>query len=183
MENPSQLRQTLESVLAGSEQAMARLVAFYEPHIRRVIRRRMPRQMRPKFDSADFIQMVWASTFRDRQRFEKMAGHSDLVRYLTALARNKLVQEFRKRLRTQAYNVQRERSLDGDEPAGALQPAPTPSQRAMAREQLQQIMERLPDRERRIVWLRMQGATYVEIAERLQLHERTVRKIVHRLGL
>ena len=181
MDNPSQFQRTLQGVLAGSEQAVRRLVAYYEPHIRRVIRRRMPRQMRGKFDSADFVQMVWASTFRDRRRFNQLARHSDLVRFLTTLARNKLVQELRKRMLTQGYDVNRERAIPSDNARGLAHPGPSPSQWAIAREEWQRIVGDLPDRERRIVWLRMQGSTYVEIAEELQLHERTVRKIIHRL--
>jgi RNA polymerase sigma factor (sigma-70 family) len=181
MDNPSQLRRTFQGVVAGSEPAMERLVNYYESHIRRVVRRRMPRQMRTKFDSTDFVQMVWASTFRNRRRFDQLTQHSDFVRFLTTLARNKVVQELRKRLQTQGYNVNRERALQGDGDGCLSDRDPSPSEWAIARERWERIVQNLPARQRRIVWLRMQGATYVEIAERLQLHERTVRKIIRRL--
>lgn len=182
MENPSQLRRTFESVLAGSEQAIQRLVAYYEPHLRRAVRRRIPRKMRTKYDSADFVQMVWASTFRNRDRFDRLAHHSDFVRYLTTLARNKVVQELRKRMQTQGYNIDRERTLVCDSRGGIADPSPSPTEAAIARECWRNMIDQLPDRERKVVWLRLQGATYVEIAEQLRIHERTVRRIIARLA-
>ena len=183
MDDLSLFRRTLRSVQDGSELAVRRLVADFEPHIRRAIRRRMPRQLRGKFDSDDFVQMVWASTFRDRQRFEKLREPTDLVRFLTILARNKLIEELRKRLVSKAYNVSREQALRGSiDPHLATQGA-SPSQMAIAREQWLRLLAHLPERDRRIVWLRIQGVSYVEIASRFGLHERTVRKIIHGLTL
>jgi RNA polymerase sigma factor (sigma-70 family) len=179
----SHFRRTLRAVQDGREWAVRHLITEFEPHVRRAIRRRLPRRLRGKFDSDDFVQMVWASTFRDRQRFDKLAEPTDLLRYLRIVARNKLIQEMRKRLVSKAFNVTREQpAWRGGDPHLAA-PGHSPSQMAIARERLLRLLKRLSERDRRIVWLRLHGASFVEIAKRFGLHERTVRKIVHGLTL
>jgi len=57
----------------------------------------------------------------------------------------------------------------------------TPSQIAIARECWEGLMKELPPYGQKVVKLRITGATYVEIADSLQIHERTARKIIERL--
>lgn len=182
MDDFSLFRRTLHGVQSGSETSFRRLVEDYEPHVRRAVRRRLPRRLRTKYDSDDFIQMVWASMFRNRQRVCELAQPIDLVRFLTILARNKLVEELRKRLWTQGYNVSREQSLWADSPVYVSEGRPSPSQQAIAQELWRQLMEQLPERDRQLVLQRMQGASFAELARQFQLHERTIRKIFRGLS-
>ena len=70
----SEFRKVIERVCAGSDEATWELIDTYGPHIQRVIRRKLNQKMRSKFDSLDFVQMVWASFFTER---EKMAGFTE----------------------------------------------------------------------------------------------------------
>ena len=58
---------------------------------------------------------------------------------------------------------------------------PTPSAVAIARERWHQLVDNQPETVRRIVELRFMGATFPEIAEQLNIHERTARKAIERL--
>ena len=54
----------------------------------------------------------------------------------------------------------------------------SPSQVAVAKERFERLSEGLSYRHQRILDLRIAGASYVQIASELGLHERTVRKVV-----
>lgn len=181
----SDFRKVLESVCAGSEDAALELIDTYGPHIQRVIRRRLNQRMRSKFDSLDFVQMVWASIFTEREKLANFTEPTDLIRYLATLAQRKLVQESRRRLQHQKHNVGRERALiaGSEDESTYVRKSNTPSQIVMAKDRLEVMMRERSDRDRQVVELRLQGLTYVEIAERLSIHERTAREVIEKLAL
>ena len=180
----SEFRAAIAGVRAGSPEAVWKLIADYGPHIQRVVRRKLDRRMRSKFDSQDFVQMVWASVFRNPQGICSLEEPGDLIRYLAALGRRKVIDEYRRRIQKDTkYNVTREQSLDDSElaehPADAEQL--TPSQLAIAREQWEEFLRKQPERDRSIVQMRIGGATFLEISQQLGIHERTARKVISRL--
>lgn len=179
----SEFRTAMNGVRSGSPDAVWRLIETYGPHIQRVVRRRLDRRMRSKFDSLDFVQMVWASFFRNPHEICSLGSPEDLVRYLAALARHKVIEEYRRRIRTRKYNVARERSLDDSELTLARVHAaqPTPSQIAIAREKWEQLIQGRPERDRSIVQMRIRGATFLEIGRQLGIDERTARRVISRL--
>lgn len=162
----------------GSEEDVRRLIADYGPHIQRVVRRRLDVRMRSKFDSLDFVQMVWASFFRERDGLGRFQTAADLIRFLVSMARNKVVDEERRRIFGAKYNALRERPISDEEPQAV---DGTPSQIAMARERWSLLMSDESDRDRDVLRLRMSGASYEEISRQLGIHERTVRKIIGRI--
>jgi RNA polymerase sigma-70 factor (ECF subfamily) len=139
--------------------------------------------MRSKFDSLDFVQMVWASFFADRERIARIRDPDQLIRYLAAMARNKVVEESRRRMKYQKHNVNRERPLVPNDvgESKSHHRQETPSQIAIAKERMNRMLRNQSDRNRRIVELRMKGATYVEISETLGIHERTARHVIENL--
>jgi RNA polymerase sigma factor (sigma-70 family) len=180
----SEFQTALDAVRAGSPDAVSRLIEVYGPHIRRVVRRRLDQRLRSKFDSLDFVQMVWASFFRDPAEIGDLRQPEDLIRYLSGMARNKLISEHRRRIKTRKYDVQRELPLHDAqwERQQAQRGPPTPSQVAMARERWERLLHDQPERDRQIMQLRAQGVTYVEIGRQLGIHERTVREVIRRLS-
>ncbi len=180
----SEFQRAMNDVRSGSEDAVWHLIAVYGPHIRRVVRRKLDRHMRSKFDSIDFVQMVWASFFREPDEIAGFENPHELVAHLATLARNKVIDEYRRRMWTQKYNVMRECSLDESAGGtGAVAAAdPTPSQIAIARERWDQILKDQPQRNRQVVQMRIQGATFEEIGRSLGIHERTARRIIDQLS-
>ncbi len=182
-DDSSELEELLERIRAGSEEAAWDFIEIYGPHLRRIVRRKLDTQLRSQFDSLDFVQMVWASFFCEPQEIKEFDGPEKLIGYLATVARNKVVQEYRRRVRTQKYNVTRERSLEEMDPdeASFSRNQATPSQVAMARERWARILKGQPERHRRIVQMRIHGATFEEIGRDLGIHERTARKIMDQL--
>lgn len=181
----SAFREAIERVCAGSEQAAQDLIDDYGPHIQRVVRRKLNHQMRSKFDSEDFVQMVWTSFFTEPARIAQFEEPAELISYLATMAVNKLTQESRRRFTYQKHNVNREQSLEngGAPESSYVRKSNTPSQIVMAREQMDHMMRGQSERNRRVVEMRMNGATYVEIAETLGIHERTARDVIEKLAL
>lgn len=168
----------------GSEEAAWELVELYGPHILRVVRRSLSREIRPKFDSQDFVQAVWASFFSHRDRLLDVDRPEQLVRLLAAMAKHKIIDEVRRRLETQKHNVRRERSIDDSKVVVQETLAsgdPTPSQIAMARERWNNMMARQPKQYRQIVNLRLAGDTHREIARKAGVSQKTVQRVLRRL--
>src|SRR6202022_1858906 len=85
----------------------------YGHHILHVVRRKLHSKLRPKFDSLDFGQDVWASFFAAEPHDQRFESPSALAAFLAQVARNKVAEAFRTRLQRQKYNLNRENSLDG----------------------------------------------------------------------
>ena len=186
----SAFRKAIEQVCQGSEEAAWEFIAEYGPHIQRVVRRKLrqhqlTQQMQPKFDSVDFVQMVWASFFTEREKLSRFKEPSELIGYLAGMAANKVLQESRRRMLYQKHNVNRECRIGdsgGDESSFVRRPT-TPSHVVMAREQVDELMRGRSERDQRILMLRMSGATFEEIGEKVGIHERTARLVVEKVVL
>lgn len=183
-EDTSEFAQLMQRIKAGSQEAAWELLEKYGSHVQRYVRRSLNAKMRSKFDSIDFMQVVWASFFREPQRIRHLDTPQDLIGYLANMARNKVVMEVRRRMFTEKHDLNREVPLyDPDQfyDAGLMSPDPTPSSVAIARERWTQLVDEQPETVRRIVELRFLGSSFEEIAAELKIHERTARKAIERL--
>ena len=102
----------IERIKQGSEDAAWELVEQYGDEIRRAVRRVLHPRLRSKFDSLDFVQMVWNSFFKARDRVTCFTRPEELVAFLIAVARNKVGMEVRRRLGSEKDNVTREETLN-----------------------------------------------------------------------
>jgi RNA polymerase sigma factor (sigma-70 family) len=174
----------MQRVREGSEEAAWELVSEYGDAIRRAVRRVLNERLRSKFDSLDFVQLVWNSFFRVRDKAERFARPEELAAYLVAMARNKVGMEVRRRLATQKFNVLHEQSLDQlpDMNCPDLSGRqPEPIDVAIAREQWDRILKGQPEHYRQIIYLRLQGHTFQRIATIVRVDECTVRRFLKRL--
>lgn len=171
----------MRRVRQGSQGAAREVLEYYGPYIIQVIRHRLTRDLRSKYDSGDFLQAVWASFFAAVPQKLMFGRPEALAAYLAAMARNKVVEALRQRRGTQKYDVARELSLYGPSGSRWAEPAarqPTPSQLAVAREEWDRLQEGLPERYRRILELLRDGYTHEEIARALSLNEKTIRRVI-----
>jgi RNA polymerase sigma factor (sigma-70 family) len=166
----------------GSEEAAWQLVEQYGEAIRRAVRRALDSRLRCKFDSLDFVQLVWSSFFRARGRIDRFSRPEDLVAFLISLARNKVGMEAR-RLQTDKRNVNRElawnESLEdqAERPDGRVAPIDV----AIAREQWDRLFSDQSAQNQAILELRKQGLSCAETAAELGISERRVRGFLQRL--
>jgi RNA polymerase sigma factor (sigma-70 family) len=183
-EQETDFHSLVRRVREGSEDAAWELVDQYGESIRRAVRRALNERMRSKFDSLDFVQVVWNSLFRARDKLDRFDRPEELAAYLVTMARNKVGMEVRRRLMTKKFNVGHEQSLDQlSSRGGPNVPSrhPSPVDVAIAREQWDRLLQDQPPHYRRIIHLRLQGHTFQSIAEAVHLDECTVRRFLKRL--
>src|SRR5262245_8858400 len=181
----------LRRVRAGDEAAAAELVRLYEPVIRREARLRLTDPgLAALFDSSDFSQSVLRSFFvRAALGQYDLARPEDLRNLLVRMAQNKVADQVR-RLRRRPADARRDRASDPADP-GLVGREPPPARTASARDLLQALLRELPEEERRLAELRMEGLTWPEVsaavggsaeARRKQL-ARALDAVVQQLGL
>jgi RNA polymerase sigma-70 factor (ECF subfamily) len=183
---PSQeeLQDLMQRLRDGSQTAAQELYERYGHHILRVVRRKLDRKLRAKFDSVDFMQSVWTSFFVNPSHQFAFERPEELIAFLAKLAHNKLVDAQRQRYGTEKYNVNRERSLEGSaaqEAARVVDRQPTPSQLVVAEEHWDRLLEGQPDHYQRILILLRQGYTHEEIAQAVGVNEKTIRRLIRKL--
>ena len=171
----------MSQVREGSEAASRTLVTRYGTHVLRVVRRKLNPALRPKFDSQDFVQAVWASFFAFRPDCCTFDEPKQLAAFLAELAQNKVVDAVRQRLNSKKYNVNREHSLRGGPARHRASDEPTAEEIAIAREEWERFFRHEPAHYRQMIELLLAGHGREEVAQHLGLNERTVRRVVHKL--
>jgi RNA polymerase sigma factor (sigma-70 family) len=174
----------LTKAAGGDEAAFRDLLRHCEPEVRMIVRSWLPKVLRSKFDSTDFVQEVWEIVFVrgavDLTRFES-ARH--FLKYLEGVAYNKVHEEYRRRTRTKKYALARETPLyvrrQGREVAvDVAGHNPTPSQEAVADERFDQLLNERSPNEQEMIRLRRNGLTFTEIGAKLNCHEAVVRRVM-----
>jgi len=181
----SEFARLIEELGGGSDEAAMQLLDTYGHHVYRVVRRRLARELRPKFDSADFVQAVWASFFANIDRISDFESPERLVAFLSGMASNKVIDEVRRRLVYEQHNIHKEVSMNAANDSTEYVFAgndPTPSQIAVAHEEKERMFLNQPSHYRRMIEMRLDGAAFVEIAESLKVNERTVRRVFEKLS-
>lgn len=178
-------RELLDRLQDGDVTAAEELVSRYGPHICRAIRRRFrSRKMRILYSTEDCLQSVWQSVFAQMDRIAKLESPEHLMRYLTRIACNKLVDQNR-HLRAQRNDVDRECALQDSQTADRFKlvdPGPSPSAQVAVQDEWEQRTQGLSSDRRTILELKVSGHTSEEIAERTSHSGRAVRRVLHQLG-
>jgi RNA polymerase sigma-70 factor (ECF subfamily) len=161
----------------GDFEAARQVCQMFEPYLRLVVRRSLPRQLRTKFDSVDVVQSIWLDVlkgFRDGRWHFATLGQ--LKAFLVRTTRNRLIDTCRKHGRDSS----REQPLWGaDQLSGRWA---GPSEVAQAEELWSQMLDMCPEEHHDLLELRRQGYSLVEIAARTGLHEGSVRRILYDLA-
>jgi RNA polymerase sigma-70 factor (ECF subfamily) len=173
----------LARIQAGDEAAARELLCRYEAEVRLVVRRQLPRLLRSRFDSLDFLQSVWGSFFRRvRSGPTEFEDSRHLVAFLARAAKNKVIDEYR-RAASRKQDMHREEPLwtDGARPREVAADIDTPSEVAQAREAFSRLRALLPAERQSILELKAEGLSSRDIGERLGISERTVQRVLEEL--
>jgi len=182
-DDDSDLPAFLGRIQAGDGEAARELLTRYEAEVRLVVRRQLPRLLRSRFDSLDFLQSVWGSFFRRvRTGPADFEDSRHLVAFLARAAKNKVIDEYR-RAASRKQDVHREEPLWGDGPRADDVPAQTdsPSEVAQAHEAFDRLRSLLPEGKRAILDLKAEGLSSRDIGDRLGVSERTVQRVLEDL--
>ena len=159
------------------------LLQRFEPEVRLVVRRQLPRLLRSRFDSLDFLQSVWGSFFRRmRSSPTEFEDSRHLVAFLARAAKNKVIDEYR-RAASHKHNMHREEPLwgEGGRAREVADSNDSPSEVAEAHEALGRMRELVPEEKRSILELKAEGFSSKDIGERLGISERTVQRVLEEL--
>lgn len=184
----SQFARFLACLVRGEDSAVRRFVNVFGPLVRRAVRRHLDPRLRARFDSADFVQGVWASVFRRPTCLERLKHAGEARQFLARVARNKVLDAARRAVLAQKRDVRVECDLENlagtphTSPDFADQRQARPSELARAHEEWHRLVASQPSRFREIPVLRCLGNTFEEIASTMGLHERTVRRVMARLA-
>ena len=181
-EEEDDLRLFLVRIRDGDEDAARGLLLRYEAKVRLVVRRRLPRLLRSRFDSQDFVQSLWGSFFRRmRTSPSELEDPKSLFAVLVQAARNKVIDEYR-RASSPKRDMRREEPIwEGSRPRELTDGSDAPIEWAQASEALGRLRELLPEDRRMVLDLKAAGLSTHEIAERAGLSERSVRCVIEDL--
>jgi DNA-directed RNA polymerase specialized sigma24 family protein len=141
--------------------------------------------MRPSFDSLDFAQDVWASFFAEDAAPRVFKTPAEFVAFLAKLAHNKVVDASRRRLKAPGHEEAPVRSIDDSltfDKDQLVARQPTPSQVVSKEDEWTTFLQGQKLLYRRIYILFREGKTLLQIAEELNIHVRTVNRVVNRLA-
>jgi RNA polymerase sigma-70 factor (ECF subfamily) len=177
-EEPSLL--PYERLNHGDVDAVESMVSAYEPFLRKVVRRQLPRRLRAKFDSSDVVQSVWASVLKGlREDKWQFTDETHLRAFLVRLALFRFI-ELCRRYRS---SLACERPLAGrDEPGGRPALGDRPSEIMQADDLLDRLMKLCLPAHRELLRLRATGIPLAEIAARTGFHESSIRRIFYDLA-
>jgi RNA polymerase sigma-70 factor (ECF subfamily) len=175
---------SLEALLtrlnAGDELAVKPLFVAYEPFMRMVIHRHISGSLRAKFDSADIVQSVWADFVGGLQQSRWNFENLDQFRaFLVKMTRNRFIDRLRKHRESLRREVNLPYENTDNMPADRR---PRVSENFYADELWQQMVAACPSAHHELLSLKRQGASIAEIAERTNLHEGSVRRILYEIA-
>lgn len=170
----------LDQLRDGDDAAAEQLFRMYEPYLRHVVRRQLPRQLRSKFDSRDVVQSVWAHVLQGfRDAGWRFADAAQLRAFLATVTRHRVTD----RVRHFHVALEHERSLADADAANPLASAqPRPSEIARADDLWERMLALCPPKHHELLRLKRQGLRLTEIAARTGLHEGSVRRVLRKLA-
>ena len=161
----------------GDESALNQLCRVYGERVRRIIRLRMAREIRPRLDSMDLVQDALLNALRGLEDFT-YKNEGDFLRWLSRITQNALRDNLDK-LYTDKRDIRKEVRLENYEPTtgsgfvgtlGAIQTT-TPSAILSKKEDLDKLEKAIdqlkPDYREVIVLSKIDGLSYKEIGDRL----------------
>jgi RNA polymerase sigma factor (sigma-70 family) len=182
MPNDDEFNELLRRARAGDNGAIRDFLSQFEQEVRTMVRSRLPRKLRNQFDSTDFVQAVWQSFFveADSREFDNV---EHLRGFLFGMVRNKVSEQHRRLTKTEKYDLAKEERLyvrrgDREVPLEVVSPEPSASQAAQAVDRMEQLTAGRSPLEIEVLTLRRQRLTFVEIANRTGINERTVRRVI-----
>jgi len=174
----------------GDKSALNQLYSVYSERVRWMLRFRMGRELRSKLESMDLVQGTFLHAFSGLDSFT-YKDEGDFVRWLSKIAENELRGNIKK-LHADKRDIRKEVRLDNYQASttgsfvGTLGPieATTPSVIMSRKEELDKLTKAIdqlkPDYREVIIFTKIDGLSYDEIATRLDKSSNAVRMLATR---
>lgn len=174
----------LSAFKAGSETAARELFDKYCARLMGLARRRIGQRMTSRVDPEDVVQSVWRSFFVRAKNDEfSFHGADDLLKLLVRITVHKTLRQIAhhraakrdpgKEVAQGAHDDHLLALIAADEPA--------PEVEVTLLDELEKFMGQLPEFDREVLGLKVQGYSPVEIAQKLGSYDRKVRRVLERI--
>jgi RNA polymerase sigma-70 factor (ECF subfamily) len=176
---------SLQELLRGGDQAVAKeLFDTYVDRLVSLARKRISQRLASRIDAEDIVQSVFRTFFvRARQGQFTINDADDVCKMLARITVHKTFRQIahhlagkRSAAREAAHSEEHHeliQTLRGKEP--------TPEEAASLLDQLEHFLQQLKPEDREILEMRMQGFSSLEIAEKLKVSDRKIRRLMERI--
>jgi RNA polymerase sigma-70 factor, ECF subfamily len=185
MTTPVDVQELLMRVQQGDQDAAVGIFELYKRRLLGLARTQLETRVRAKVDPEDVVQSVFRSYF-ERQRDGIMIVKDwehlwSLLAMITVRKCTNACVFFARRKRNAALEVAfKSANDDGVSSWQALAREPTPAQAAVLADLIERQVGCLPERERRIVQMSLEGHSARAIADTIGRAERTVRRTLEK---
>jgi RNA polymerase sigma-70 factor, ECF subfamily len=180
----AETRVLLDMWRAGDEEAARELFDRYADRLLALARSRISARLNSRVDPEDVVQSVFR-TFFFRVKEGKFSFHDqdDLSKLLVRITVHKTLRqvEFHKAAKRDPGMEAPQDDIDHDRIKQVLDSQPTPQAAVTFLNELEHFLGRLTKDEREILELRLQGYSNREIAEKLNIYDRKIRRVLERV--
>lgn len=170
-----------EAVLAETPGYEAELFQRYSNRLMAFARSRLPGDLSSRVNEEDVVQSVFRSFFRRNGDGQYDFKEScDVWQLLAAITYNKVINTVRHH-RRQCRNSQLDEGIQTGLSAQLADRSPTPDELNVMYDYLHWIMDQLPDVQKEMLRLRLEGYSNLEISQRVSLSQRTVKRALARV--
>jgi RNA polymerase sigma-70 factor (ECF subfamily) len=183
-DHPADDRDLVAAFKAGSQSAARELFDRYCEKLMRLARRRIGQRMATRVDPEDVIQSAFRTFFthvrNDDFTFQE---ENDLFKLLVRLTVNKALRQI-----AHHRAAKRDPSRETGQGTGATDVLgnltshePSPEVEVALLDEFERFLEQLPEFDRNVLELRVQGYSTVEIAEKVGSYDRKIRRVLERI--
>jgi len=177
----------LSKARRGSPEALGALLEAHRNYLLVLARIQIGRRLQGKVDAADLVQDVYVEAYRAFERFEGEAENSFLA-WLRQILAGQLAHLVRRYYGTKARDVRLEQTLEHELAdssqmldKGLIDPRTPPAEAVSRYEQsmlLADALARLPsDYRDTIIWRQLEGASFQDVAQRMNRSLDSVQKL------
>jgi RNA polymerase sigma-70 factor (ECF subfamily) len=184
MADSSENRRLVERWRAGDDQAARQLFNEYADRLVALARRRLSQRLASRVDPEDVVQSVFRTFFvRVKEGRFRIEEQDDLCKLLMRITVHKTLRqvEFHKAAKRDPGMERAQGEQGQEELLQALDGEPSPEAAATFIDQMEHFLNQLRPDEREILEMRIQGYTNEEIASKLGIYDRKIRRIVERI--
>lgn len=183
-ESPSDDNDLVRRLREGSNTAAREVFDRYVERLLGLAKRRIGARMNSRVDPEDVVQSVFRSFFSRMKNDQFVIGaEDDLFKLLVRITVHKTLRQI-------AHHKAAKRNPSQETGQGsdahemlmqAMDAEPTPETVVTFMDHLEHFMQQLPEQDRQILELRLQGFSTEEIAEKLGSYDRKIRRVLERI--
>jgi RNA polymerase sigma-70 factor (ECF subfamily) len=169
----------------GDNQAARQLFDRYVERLHALARRRISQRLASRVDAEDIVQSVFRTFFgRLKEGQFKIDDQDDLCRLLVRITVHKTLRQIaHHKAGKRDPSAEMGQSKEDEGLIEVLDREPTPEATAMFLDQLEHFLNRLRPQEREILEMRLQGFSNEEIAQKLSIYDRKIRRALEHIRI